>query len=130
MKRIITAGILLALSTTGCTLAGTELAGNAEPESRPSTASSTVDTYDEYDTDYLRESYEIVVETLMPELIRTSFGEFECQMFEVAEADFWAGFFDPAIGFYAELPDEAQYVITEAEVKADVRPIITDWCGL
>jgi hypothetical protein len=88
-----------------------------------------MDGIDEYDTVDLLTAYDVALETLVPEMIEGMFTPLMCEAFALDEDVFWDGFFDPSQGFYSTAPDELQYVLSEDEVRNDVRPIITAHCA-
>lgn len=135
--------LITALATTAaaCSPATAELTAPAATEQQPTQQRSVetdgidgfgdADGIDEYDTVDLLQAYELTLE-LTPVVIAGSFDADTCAAFltsDYYEYSFWTGFFDPATGFWSTAPDELQYILTEDEVKADVRPMIVEHCS-
>lgn len=87
------------------------------------------DGIDEYDTVLLLSMYEDSLE-YMPGIIEALFDPFMCELYDTPQGkrDFWNGFFDGDMGFWSTAPDELHYLLTDAEIKADVAPMIDARC--
>lgn len=89
------------------------------------------DSLDERSTADLLLAYAPALERT-PVVIAALFDADTCAAFltsDYFEYSFWTGFFDPDTGFWSTAPDELQYILTEDEIKAYVRPMIVEHCS-
>lgn len=136
----VTLVAVLALVVAAC---GIDTETPAAPQPQPPVEDVTVsddttasddtgdaDGIDEYDTVLLLSLYEESLE-YMPGVIETLFDPFMCELYDTPQGkrDFWGGFFDSDMGFWSTAPDELQYILTDAEIKADVAPMIDTRCA-
>lgn len=89
------------------------------------------DGIDEYDTVQLLQQYETAL-TFVPTILEGVMSVEDCVLYTTDSfwhERFWFGFLDPDTGFWSTAPDELRYLRTDAQVRADVEPMVDAHCS-